>query len=228
MLEPTVAEAASWGLATALARRHPELVVRREHPGGGQYDVLAVRSPQGCALMLNRTGTIQVHGRDDGREPDWEPLSWAEALVLDQKDLCRRLESAAGLRSVSATPLSTQRVLVYRVLAGLAGLHVLRSRVEITMGAIDTSGYFGGSAEWLARFPEIASRVERDQRPGEEPRFAYWHAGARDLEVALDVNTGDVWSLAGRRSNLLVAYRKGRRRMPTLVSHVLSLGTDKG
>ncbi|MGD4206363.1 hypothetical protein QT666_22610, partial [Xanthomonas citri pv. citri] len=37
--------AQSWWLASELVRRHPELMIYEMHPGGGQYDVLCVATP---------------------------------------------------------------------------------------------------------------------------------------------------------------------------------------
>ena len=104
VLDRTVIEAASWNLASTMSRRHPELVIRREHPGGGQYDVLALRSGRGCVLMLNREGTVQVHGREDGRDPRWEPMPWNEVIEQDLRSLANRLQDAAGLTSAEPMP----------------------------------------------------------------------------------------------------------------------------
>ena len=54
--------AQSWWIASELVRRHPQLVVHEMHPGGGQYDVLAVFAPPHdkarTIVMLNRAGTV--------------------------------------------------------------------------------------------------------------------------------------------------------------------------
>lgn len=66
----SLVETASGPLASGLMRRHPNgLRSLRGHPGGGgQYELLWMRNiPQlGPDVRLNRTGTIQVHGREDG------------------------------------------------------------------------------------------------------------------------------------------------------------------
>jgi hypothetical protein len=226
VIERTVVEAASWRLAVLLARRHPNLVVRREHPGDGQYEVLALRSGRGCVIMLNREGTIQVHGRDDGAEIRWEPLPWEEVIRRDMWSLVEALEDAAGLPPVDRAAASTPRVLVYRILSALAGLHTFADPVEITMGALDTSGYGAGPADWLEDYPEIRERAANADSSHDEPRFAYWRAAARDLEVAFDTNTGDVWSISGDRINLATTYEKIGRRLPQLLAVVLELGVQ--
>lgn len=224
MIERTVVEAASWRLAVLLARRHPDLVVRREHPGDGQYDVLALRSGRGCVIMLNREGTVQVHGRDDGAEIGWEPLPWDEVIRRDIRSLVEAMEEAAGLPPVDRAAASTPRVLVYRILSALAGLHAFADPVEITMGALDTSGYGAGPADWLGAYPEIRERLAKADSSHDEPRFAYWRAATRDLQAAFDTNTGDVWSISGDRINLAAAYENVGRRLPLLLAVVLELG----
>ncbi|MFN7149627.1 MAG: hypothetical protein ACK4V6_09100 [Microthrixaceae bacterium] len=66
----SVLEAASWRLGSEVVRRHPTRTrLFHGHPGGGQYDVLWVRSPsgsEGVDVPMNRNGTIQVHARFDG------------------------------------------------------------------------------------------------------------------------------------------------------------------
>lgn len=54
------------------------------------------------------------------------------------------------------------------------------------MGALDTSGYGAGPAGWLGAYPEIRERAAKADSSHDEPRFAYWRAAARDLEVAFD------------------------------------------
>jgi len=60
--------AQSWWIASELVRRHPELIVSEEHPGG-IYDLLSVTSPEQSSrgsgpspmeyrVMLNRPGTV--------------------------------------------------------------------------------------------------------------------------------------------------------------------------
>jgi len=226
VLEPTVIEAASWRLTTALARRHPELVVRREHPGGGQYDVLALRSGRGCVILLNREGTVQVDSRNDSAAVSWEPMPWDEVTRRDVREVVALLESAAGLPPVDRAPASTPRVLVYRVLSALASLQLLADPVDITMGAIDTSGYGAGPADWLEDYPEIEDRVASANTATDEPRFAYWRAATRDLQVAFDTTTSDTWSLTDSRINLATTYDRVGRSMPRLLAAVLELGAD--
>ena len=56
----TAIEAASWTLAAEMTRRHPELTITRYHPGGGQYDCLAIRSERGVAPLVRRK-VLAIH-----------------------------------------------------------------------------------------------------------------------------------------------------------------------
>lgn len=93
----TVLEAASWKLAGLLVRRHPNLTVRRIHPGGGSYNVLAVHDASvihGPRAMLNRHGTVQV---DQAVNPvEWPAMSWSEVLRRGAVSIIEDLESATG------------------------------------------------------------------------------------------------------------------------------------
>lgn len=81
----------------------------------------------------------------------------------------------------------------------LANLQLLAEPAAICMGAIDTSGYGGGPADWLRDFREIQARIDRAGDGSEvEPRFSYWHVATRDLRVAFEPTTSDAWSMTGR------------------------------
>ena len=229
-LHPSVVDAASWKVATLLVRRHPELEVIRMHPSGGQADALSVVSPHSEIAQLNRVGAIhfQEHGGD-------AMLAWERALEDGLLALVERIERAAGLHSVGKLPVSTPGVLVYRVLSALISLSVFSRRTDACMAFIDTSGYGGGPADWVERFPEVQQRIEdRRRTPPEpwgdnfwDPGYTFWHASAKGMTLALDTVTGDAWSAAGRTVNLAKIYNDVGRSMPRLLAAVLDLGADR-
>lgn len=221
----SVLEAASWRLASTLARRHPILLVTREHPGGGQYDVLTIRSDAGCDIMLNRVGTIQIHGRHDGNKPAWRPMSWTDALSHDPRDLIHSLEGAAGLPTVPSLPPSTPKVLVYRAISALAGMQLLAAPAEIRMGYFDSSGEESGPADWVHDFPDIPARIaSQGRRDTYEVYSDYWEYTSKDVRLAFDANTSDAWTEAGNRANLYQTYIDAERSMPRLLAHMLQMG----
>lgn len=226
MESPSVLEAASWRIASTLARRHPDLLVTREHPGSGQYDVLTIRSDAGCDIKLNRQGTVQVHGRHGGGQSNWRPMSWTEVLEHELWELVASLEHDAGLPHVASVPMSTPRVLVYRTLSALAGIKFLAEPPQIRMGFFDSSGVGGGPAEWVSDFPAILERINspgRQRNPYESHRD-YWEYASKDIRLGFDVNTADAWSETGKNLNLYTAYIKAKRSMPRLLAEALKLG----
>lgn len=186
--------------------------------------MLAVRSDRRATVMLNRNGTVQVHGRDDGEAPTWTPLEWTEVVRSDPRELVVRLEAAAGLPAVGRSARTTGRVLVYRTLSALANLSLLSKPAEITMGFIDSAGYDGGPAPWLNRFPELEHQVTgRNGRP--ERGFDFWQVTGSEVAVAFDVSTSDAWATDGRRIDLAKLHNNIGRSMPRLLAAVLELGS---
>lgn len=59
-IDRSVLEAASWRLASELARRHPDTTrLIRAHPGGGQYDCLRVMPTAGDKGDVQLTATAR-------------------------------------------------------------------------------------------------------------------------------------------------------------------------
>ncbi|WBQ04463.1 TY-Chap2 family putative peptide chaperone [Kribbella sp. CA-293567] len=226
-LSPTVVEAASWRLASEIARRHPQLIrIAREHPGGGQYDVLALRSIAGLDIMLNRSGTIQVHSRHDHGVCDWEPTEWIDYLRNEPREFMRRLEVAAGLPSVAMVPASTPATLVYRVIAGIAATSFMTVRpIEIEPGYVDTSGYGGGPASWLDMFPVSGSlRRPLTDDPFGESGYRFWMCKRPGLMLAFETSSGSAWATTGTPVDLMQTYQSVDRDIDALALTVMRHG----
>lgn len=222
MLGPTVLEAASWRLASELLRRHPTTTrLIRAHPGGGQSDclwILPTAGEQGD-VRLNRSGTIQVLQRFDGRaEGDFRPTEWDEYLRSDPREFLHRLELGAGLPSPTQVPSATPTTLTYRILAAIAstafmGVHP----VEIQPGMIDTSGYGGGPNELLDAFRAIPDELKRPREDDffGEPGYRFWivlRDGAPIL--ALEQREGLAWtSHHDAAFSLMSLYEESRRHL---------------
>lgn len=207
-------EATSWTLASELTRRHPGLEVRRHHPGGGQYDCLAVRSEAGLQLDLNRTGRIHVHSDHAGRVSDLEPIAWAEVIRTNARESTSRLERTVGLPHVTAVPSPTPRVLTYRILAAFARLHAFGRPVDISMSTIDTSGHGAGPASWLSFYPEVARRAKADP-------FGFWCASSRITELVLETETGTLHRTDGSTLSLPTVYVEEDGAFERLLARVL-------
>lgn len=226
----SVIDAASWKVVTLLAGRHPELEVIRMHPSGGQADVLSVVSPRSEIARLNRVGTIHFQERGDDAM-----LAWEGALEDGLLPLVERIERAAGLPSVGKLPVSTPRVLVYRLLSALVSLSVFSRPTDVRMAFIDTSGYGGGPAGWVEGFADVQQRIEdRRRKPPEpwgysfwDPGYTFWHASTKGLALVLDTVTGDAWSVSGRTINVGETYNQLGRSRPRLLAAILELGADR-
>ena len=231
----TVVEAASWRLASELVRRHPEEVrLVRGHPGGGQYDVLWLRTLgpgkriDPGDVPLNRNGTIQIHGRFDGQEVrDWEPKPWSAYLSSDPYEFLLRLEAAAGLQAPASTPPSTPRTLTYRVLAAVAATAVMSVHpIEIQEGFIDSSGG-GGPNRVLDEFAVDRERLV----PGPDdlygqPGYRFWIVVRSGTPlVAVDQRDATAWSATGGPPfSLVELYQQAGRDVAVVAGEVLRRG----
>lgn len=212
-------------------RRHPnEARLIRGHPGGGQSDVLWIRGTGGSKLeiLLNRRGTIQVHGRADGRESiEWEPTDWSVYLSSEPRSFIERLERAAGWSSPSKPPASTPTTLTYRVFAALASFGIKSVRpLFIEQGFIDTSGYGGGPNENLRRFAVPASYLEpREDDLFREPGYRFWIVMREQTPLcAIEQTLAVAWFLGHHSQVDLMSTYRAEQREPVLVAaHLLSI-----
>jgi hypothetical protein len=211
----TAIEAASWTLAAEMTRRHPELTITRYHPGGGQYDCLAIRSERGVHIDLNRVGRIHIHSSQGEETLGWEPVEWSTFLAWDIRKFIALLEQRVELPHVNALPPTTPRVLSYRVLAAFARLHAFGIPVEISMSTIDTSGMGGGRASWLADYPNV-ERLTSDQP------FGFWHAKSKDTEFVIEAEPAILHRRNGATVVLPDRYNKDARNLGRLMGFVLS------
>lgn len=225
----SVVEAASWRLASELARRHPTVVrLIRGHPGGGQSDclwLLPLVGEQGD-VRLNRVGTIQVLERFDGRPADeWRPTEWTEYLFAEPRAFLNRLERSAGLPSPSQVPSATPKTLTYRVLAAIVATAFKSVHpIEIQQGFIDSSGYDAGANRNLDGFPVAPEhlRGQPDDLFG-EARYRFWIV-VRDEVPVLAVEQSDAFAWTPHDATpieLMTLFQKARRHVPTTALEVL-------
>lgn len=227
----TAIDALSWRLGSELVRRHPHnLGLDRGHPGDGLYDCLMIQSRiNPVRIMLNRVGTIQVHGTV-GSKSDWLPASWEQYLRADPKAFLLDLERSAGLRAPSSIPATTVPVLIYRLFATLSALRSKTiSPYTFEQGYIDSSGYDAGPNSAIDAFPAAAARLreERSKRPDEEPGFKYWMVFEEgEPRLAFEREAGSVWTATtSQPASLMVLYDKWGRNVDQTA---LRLMTFKG
>lgn len=195
-LTRSVVEVASWRLASALVRRQPHLTLYEKHPAGGTYDVLCLRSDAGAEIMLNRAGTIQIHGREDGQPTRKEPIEWSEYLCAHSgMAFTERIESEAALPEAMLRPM-TREAMVYKVIAALASLGMLGEPFEITQGFFDSSGQSDSSdAYWWEEIktlaPDLTTPLPTDYQGRAGCRF--WRVERSDFQLTFETSTGAVW-----------------------------------
>jgi hypothetical protein len=227
--------AQSWWVASELVRRHPELVVHEMHPGGGQYDVLAVFAPPHdkarTILMLNRAGTMQVH-QNDGLNgvPDMMMIgTWSDALsARSPHAVIKQIEDVAHLDVVVKAPSSTPRALAYRFIATLLTMTVNdRHSWDARNEFIDSSGdWWPGDAElhgFVEGFPEARRDFSSTPELGlwHEPESHFWAVLRDQVPVAIVSIEGRVYR-AEHHYDLVDEYAANERRMLPLVASILS------
>lgn len=220
-MDRSTVDALSWRLASELVRRHSShLFLNREHPGGGLYDCLSIRSRRspGGSVLLNRNGTIQVHGRFDGGESDWAATGWDYYMRADPRAFLLALESASGLPPPPTVPPSTPAVLTYRVFAVLAALASKTVEpYDFQQAYRDSSGDDEGPNDAIDAFPAAARRLRSERAsdaPATESGLRYWMVwqGGRPL-LAVERDHGLVWTpRADQPQELMQMYRRSGRR----------------
>lgn len=216
----------SWRLASELVRRHPDdLLLDRAHPGGGQYDCLVVHSAHlPGTVMLNREGTIQVHGRFDGGASNWPSATWDQYMQADSRIFLQALEDACGLQIPISLPASSPPVLLYRVFATLSALRSKTPKpYRFEQGFVDTSGHGAGPNEAIKDFPNAARELQtaRASDTRAEPGFRYWMVWQAERPLwAFERDRGSIWTSQSREPHQLMQLyaRSGRQLEATVLS----------
>ena len=125
---PAFVEAISWGVASKLVRRHPELRISEDHPGGGTYDCLTIEPASGPStfhrIHLNRGGSGFVWRHSDGWDWAWRGI-WSELTAADDYRFAVGLfEHFAGLPRFGPTPTARPHTVVYRLIAAILNLQL--------------------------------------------------------------------------------------------------------
>lgn len=189
-------EALSWGLAARLARRHPELRITEEHPGGGQYDCLTiVGRGEGNFdhIHLNRVGSGFLWA-GGGWTWAWRGI-WDElATKGDFRFGVQLLEHHAGLHRIRNTPPAQGHTVAYRLIAGvlMAGIGGRAWRASYDFGGETWTGM--SVPDWIPR-PGGSWLLHRNDEP----------------VLAIDCDAGLAVRVDGATFELLPEYAKDRR-----------------
>ena len=220
-------EVLSWRLVTETARRAPSrLRIYEMHPGGGQYDCLALYTiDQELIAYLNRCGRFTPWAtlRDKGVAPEsaeawdiWREVRNDHKPVELVDGICKRI----GLAVPAKLPSSTAPILVYRFIAEFLSWTVCQPQNwECRSGFLDSSGWGGGVREQLFEtFDEARTRLECREKYdlSENPAYRFWFILREGEPVLCLETTGIVWNLNGESMELLRAYRKEKRLWPLI------------
>lgn len=228
-VHPSVIEAASWRLCSELARRHPHaLRIVELHPGGGQYDCLALvaREPEPQSLLhANRVGSIHANPEDDSHGRTW---AWAEYLTArEPRHFLLDVEQALRLDPPPMVPAATPWTLSWRAIASALASEILGvSGLRAMNGMLDTSGWEGGPrAELFEAFPGArdASRRSNDADLLDQPAYRFWFLLHGDEPcVAVESDSSRCWWRDGTEHHLYEDYTSNRRRLATTVARCLA------
>lgn len=179
-----VTTAVTWRMVTELLRRHCEkrkLSVLELHPGGGQYDCIALQLmphefPGQCLCQFNQlTQHMHIFGHYSKPELSLEELRWpennnyVEAFLssYDPKQVIDQVEKVLGLPSLKGKqlPPTTPQVLSFRLISELLERCMLaREYIDVRCGWYDSSGMEGCYVrKELSFFQEIQRQIETAQ-----------------------------------------------------------------
>lgn len=218
----------SWWVASEFLRRHPDYTVREDHLGG-IYDVLILSSrypatasePSSSTPMviLNRAGTIQVHGVGN---PEQQELvaTWEEVAAMeDPHEIVRIIERAARLDLPNKTPPTNFTVLVYRVLSA-ALTRKVNDRVTWDVREVDDSG------GWVWTLGQIRPQLEAFDTAMTDTEFLYqrsqghaWFLLRGDEPVAVTSKSGVCHFREASPLTLMEVYSR-RRRLDDVVDEL--------
>ena len=219
-----IIEALSWRLATETVRRAPDrLRIYEMHPGGGQYDCLALFTDKGeTVAFLNRGGTFTPFSTWEGTpttSDSWDV--WKEVGEgLGSKRLVDGICERIALPVPPRLPPSTPRVLAYRFITEFLAWTVFHSASwECRNGFQDNSGgWLALQEKYFTAFPKADQRMRESEESdlNETPAYRFWFI-LRDGEPVLCLETiGTVWDLKGNSINLPTAYAGPRRIWPLI------------
>lgn len=223
--------AQSWWIASELVRRHPELIVSEEHPGG-IYDLLSVTSPEQSSrgsgpppmeyrVMLNRPGTVQVHYGDNAHVVG----DWAYVMATPTPHtIVKDLEGLTGWGTPETAPPTTSRSLAYRFLATALTMVVNDRHVWDARSEVDDSIYFGEPhVGHIDRFPAVIEDLRATPNLGIacEPHSHYWALLRNHEPVVIVSIEGKLYYPSGKTVELMSAYDQHNRRIIPMTTTLL-------
>jgi hypothetical protein len=211
-------EAASWRVATEIARRHPHLITIMEtFPCSGQYDCLSlIFKNQTNICDMNRLGRLHVHERCDGQPPPESYDIWPDMVTTNNpKQVVDHVTKMLGLSIPSRLPASTPRIIVYRYIATFLTRAVSgTARWVCRNGFCDSASMCAGIRDtYFREFPDANTR--RRETAAEDisgiSASRFWFLCRNDDPILCLETTGNLWTASGRWFDLGALYSQDRR-----------------
>lgn len=224
--------ASTWTIVAELLRHHGEarkLRVIEWHPGGGQYDGLALFTEDDAKprklgffhTLSERLDVVGADGTTDAVVSEW-PDGDRYALALLSAESPSRVVREAGLAlglpaDVPVSPTNPSTACVRALAAYLRERAMDPLSLDVRSGWVEPDG---GTREWIARFPSVRDAVI-NAPDGSWARVCaasrLWRIGADGSEhgVILDFASGKAFSSrADRYESLWNMYRERRSLKP--------------
>lgn len=227
-------EIVSWRFVTELWRRFPERFDLIEaHPGGGQYDCLALLTKgQNPAIAIDvgrGGGSVHIHKDALGLDGDMLMYSdWMQRMLGHEPD--RYLDDIAHetrLTVPKKLPASTPATLTYRYISDFLTHSICRlGNWECRNGFNDSSGYGGGVRHQLfEQFPLLGE--ENTIRHGSpiigEHAYNFWFLLKDEKPVLCLDTSGRVFRQDGICHDLPGLYKRSRRIWPLICETALDI-----
>nr|WP_138179908.1 hypothetical protein [Nakamurella multipartita] len=231
----------SWNLLAEAARRHPSGEIA--HDWHHWYDSLQFVIDSEHAILCNRAGGI--HLLTPGNFGPWEPRpsgdGWGYAQTQGIRKTVRDFENVIGLPSPKHTPKTTERTLVYRILAAICSISMIHGvLLDPRPGMIYDSNDYGSGIEedQFSLFP-LALKLLDGRGPDRRVDASkdFWFLvprtlGSSESEAkgqALGVlhTSGQLWTRNGAEISLVTRYDEISREFALLAGETFAVVTQE-
>jgi hypothetical protein len=227
-------EIVSWRFVTEFWRRFPDRFDLIEaHPGGGQYDCLALLTKgqnPAIAIDVNRGGgSVHIHKDALGLDGDMSVHSdWMERMLGPEPDkFLDEIAHEARLTVPKKLPASTAATLTYRYISDSLAHSIGRfEKWECRNGFADTSGYGGGVRhQFFEQFSVFADEntIRRGSPIFGEHAYNFWFLMKNEQPVLCLDTGGRVFRRDGTRHELPRLYKRNRRIWPLICETALDI-----
>jgi len=224
-------EIASWRIVSELVRRYPDkFTVIETHPGGGQYDCLALYMKSKVHIAdCNRAGSLHIFNTVDGKQVNYSRSIWDDIIASDNpKKILDDISKRINLKIPAKLPSSTKATLVYRFIA-----EILTTAAFGVKKWTCRNGMFDSSSEGLMvrkdfqKFPLANNRlkVRLPVDIYEEPGYRFWFIRINEDPVLCLETTGTAWDRKNKTYELMDIYKKDRKIwsvIHTVAGHLLT------